>query len=95
VLFGVVGPTVEYGIGVYALERNKIINGEPGARVASFFLDGNAPGMLPLVGDGLLPPDIDGKTKRRTMLSRGLLARRTTVVRMAQRSMRSISGVSM
>jgi len=31
--------------------------------VVSFFLDGNAPGMLPLVGDGLLPADIDGKTK--------------------------------
>ena len=57
------GPTVEYGIGVYALERDKILAGDPNARVASFFLDGNAPGMLPLVGDGLLPPDIDGKTK--------------------------------
>ena len=57
------GPTVEYGIGVYALERDKMLEGDPNARVASFFLDGNAPGMLPLVGDGLLPPDIDGKTK--------------------------------
>lgn len=59
------GPTVEYGIGVYALERNKMLNGEPGARVVSFFIDGNDPGLLPLVGDGLLPPDIDGKTKPR------------------------------
>ena len=57
------GPTVEYGIGVYALERDKILAGDPNARVASFFLDGNDPGVLPLVGDGLLPPDIDGKTK--------------------------------
>src|SRR5213593_1755994 len=57
------GPTVEYGIGVYALERDKMLAGDPNARVVSFFLDGNAPGMLPLVGDGLLPPDIDGKTK--------------------------------
>jgi hypothetical protein len=57
------GPTVEYGIGVYALEKNKMINGLPGARAVSFFLDGNAPGMLPLVGDGLLPGDIDGKQK--------------------------------
>jgi len=57
------GPTVEYGIGVYALERDKIMAGDPNARVVSFFLDGNAPGVLPLVGDGLLPPDIDGKTK--------------------------------
>jgi hypothetical protein len=56
------GPTVEYGIGVYALEKNKMLNGEP-ARAVSFFLDGNAPGMLPLVGDGLLPADIDGKQK--------------------------------
>ena len=57
------GPTTEYGIGVYALDRNKMIEGDPRARVVSFFLDGNAPGMLPLVGDGLLPPDIDGKQK--------------------------------
>jgi len=56
------GPTVEYGIGVYALEKNKMVNGQP-ARSVSFFLDGNAPGMLPLVGDGLLPADIDGKQK--------------------------------
>jgi hypothetical protein len=56
------GPTTEYGIGVYGLEKNKMINGQP-ARAVSFFLDGNAPGMLPLVGDGLLPSDIDGKQK--------------------------------
>src|SRR5438552_7243291 len=55
------GPTIEYGIGVYALERDKMLAGDPNARVVSFFLDGNAPGMLPLVGDGLLPPDIDGR----------------------------------
>lgn len=59
------GPTVEYGIGVYALEKNKMVNGEP-ARAVNFFLDGNAPGMLPLVGDGLLPADIDGKQKPKT-----------------------------
>src|SRR5438132_8319058 len=59
------GPTVEYGIGVYALEKNKMVNGQP-ARAVSFFLDGNAPGMLPLVGDGLLPADIDGKQKPKT-----------------------------
>ena len=56
------GPTIEYGIGVYGLEKNKMVNGEP-ARSVRFFLDGNAPGMLPLVGDGLLPADVDGKTK--------------------------------
>src|SRR5262245_33140957 len=57
------GPTVEYGIGVYALEKNKMVNGDPNARVVSFFLDGNDPDILPLVGDGLLPADIDGKQK--------------------------------
>jgi hypothetical protein len=57
------GPTVEYGIGVYALEKNKMLNGLPNARAVSFFIDGNDPEMLPLVGDGLLPADIDGKQK--------------------------------
>ena len=56
------GPTVEYGIGVYALDRNKMINGEP-ARSVGFFIDGNDEALLPLVGDGLLPADIDGKQK--------------------------------
>src|SRR6184192_1311110 len=56
------GPTVEYGIGVYALEKNKMMNGQP-ARAASFFIDGNDPDLLPLVGDGLLAADIDGKQK--------------------------------
>ena len=56
------GPTVEYGIGVYGLEKNKMLNGQP-ARAVSFFLDGNDPDVLPLVGDGLLPADIDGKQK--------------------------------
>ena len=56
------GPTIEYGIGVYALEKSKMLNGEP-ARAVSFFLDGNDPEILPLVGDGLLPADIDGKQK--------------------------------
>jgi hypothetical protein len=57
------GPTVEYGIGVYGLEKNKMLNGEPNARFVSFFIDGNDPDLLPLVGDGLLPADIDGKQK--------------------------------
>jgi hypothetical protein len=56
------GPTIEYGIGVYGLEKNKMLNGQP-ARAVSFFLDGNDPAILPLVGDGLLPGDIDGKQK--------------------------------
>jgi hypothetical protein len=56
------GPTVEYGIGVYGLEKSKMIKGLP-ARSVAFFVDGNDPNLLPLVGDGLLPADIDGKTK--------------------------------
>jgi hypothetical protein len=54
------GDVTGYGISVYALEKNKMLAGNPKARAVQFFLDGNAPGMLPLVGDGLLPPDIDG-----------------------------------
>jgi hypothetical protein len=57
------GPTIEYGIGVYGLERQKMIKGNPNARVVSFFIDGNDPDLLPLVGDGLLPPDMDGSGK--------------------------------
>jgi hypothetical protein len=56
------GPTVEYGIGVYGLEKNKMVNGQP-ARSVRFFIDGNDPALLPLVGDGLLPADVDGKQK--------------------------------
>jgi hypothetical protein len=56
------GPTVEYGIGVYGLEKNKMLNGQP-ARAVSYFIDGNNPALLPLVGDGLLPADIDGSTR--------------------------------
>jgi hypothetical protein len=54
------GSQGEYGISVYGLEKNKMINGEPNARAVHFFLDGNDPAILPLVGDGLLPADIDG-----------------------------------
>lgn len=50
-----------YGISVYALEKNKMLNGQP-ARAVQFFLeDRNVP--LNLIGDGLLPADIDGKQK--------------------------------
>src|SRR5215211_422149 len=57
------GPTIEYGIGVYALEKNKMTDGDPNARSVRFFIDGNDPELLPLVGDGLLPADVDGKQK--------------------------------
>ena len=59
------GPTDEYGIGVYGLEKNKMVNGQP-ARAVHFYIDGNNPALLPLVGDGLLPADIDGKQKPKT-----------------------------
>src|SRR5438132_4585223 len=55
------GPTIEYGIGVYALERDKMLAGDPNARVVRFFLDGTPLPSNPLIGDGLLPPDIDGR----------------------------------
>lgn len=57
------GPTVEYGIGVYALEKRRMLTGDPKARSVGFFLDGNDPDVLPLVGDGLLPAYIDGKRR--------------------------------
>jgi hypothetical protein len=57
------GSQEEYGISVYALEKNKMIAGNPNARAVHFFLDGNDPAILPLVGDGLLPADIDGNKK--------------------------------
>jgi hypothetical protein len=53
------GPTVEYGISVYALERQKMIFGDPRARAVQFFLD-SAVIPIHLMGDGLLPVDIDG-----------------------------------
>ncbi len=57
------GPTEDiYGIGVYGLERNKMIEGDPNARAVSFLLEDSAV-PINLIGDGLLPPDIDGTTK--------------------------------
>ena len=49
-----------YGISVYALEKARMIAGDPTARAVHFFIDGNVPDLLPLVGDGLLPADFDG-----------------------------------
>lgn len=58
------GPTVEYGISVYALEKNKMLAGNPNARAVKFFLDSD---VVPLatIGDGLLPADIDGYRRPR------------------------------
>jgi len=56
--FGVVDESV-YGIGVYGLERDRMIAGDPNARSVGFLLDAT---RVPIsqIGDGLLPPDIDG-----------------------------------
>src|SRR4030095_8869204 len=45
-----------------------MVNGLAKARAASFFIDGlaNDAALLPLIGDGLLPADIDGKQKPKT-----------------------------
>jgi hypothetical protein len=57
--FGIVDESI-YAIGVYGLERERMIAGDPNARAASFLLqDGHVP--ISQIGDGLLPADIDGK----------------------------------
>ena len=53
------GDLGSYGISVYALEKNKMIAGNPNARMVHFFLD-SAVVPINLIGDGLLPADIDG-----------------------------------
>src|SRR5262249_18598644 len=52
------GSEGEYGISVYALEKNKMIDGNKNARAVHFFIDVNNPDLLPLVGKGLLPTDL-------------------------------------
>src|SRR6478672_6489195 len=56
------GLVTGYGISVYALEKNKMVNGLPTARAVQFFLDSSVV-PLELMGDGLLPADPDGKQK--------------------------------
>jgi hypothetical protein len=53
------GPAGEYGISVYALEKQQMILGDPNARAVQFFLD-SAVVPINLIGDGLLPADLDG-----------------------------------
>ena len=53
-----------YGISVYGLEKNKMVDGNPNARAVQFFLDSDVV-PINLIGDGLLPPDLDGKQKPR------------------------------
>lgn len=52
-------PAFKYGITAAALERSKMIKGDPNARIVRFFLDSD---FVPtyLMGDGLLPADVDG-----------------------------------
>ena len=59
------GFATRYGISVYALEKNKMVNGQAKARAVQFFLDSDVV-PISLMGDGLLPPDVDGKTKPKT-----------------------------
>jgi hypothetical protein len=49
------------GDALYALERNKMIDGAPDARMIKYLLTPDHAPYLP--GDGLLPPDIDGSRK--------------------------------
>jgi hypothetical protein len=56
------GTVDAYGISVYGLEKNKMVEGDPKARAVQFFLDSEEV-PLNLIGDGLLPADIDGKQK--------------------------------
>jgi len=59
--FGILDPDI-YGVGIYGLERNKMLAGNPGARAASVLLEQHQV-PINLFGDGLLPPDIDGQKK--------------------------------
>ena len=59
--FGIQDPNF-YGIGVYALDRNKLLVGNPNARAVRFILDSSVV-PINLMGDGLLPAMVDGKTK--------------------------------
>jgi hypothetical protein len=54
------GPTTEYQIGAYAINRHQLVEGDPDPTVVSFYLvDGVDP--LYLLGDGILPADQDGR----------------------------------
>jgi hypothetical protein len=59
--FGILDPDI-YGVGVYGLERNKMLAGDPTARAASVLLEQHQV-PINLFGDGLLPADIDGSIK--------------------------------
>jgi hypothetical protein len=54
------GPIDEYQIGVYAINRHQLVEGDPNPTVVSFYLV-NGVDPLYLLGDGILPADLDGK----------------------------------
>jgi hypothetical protein len=58
------GPTEDdYQIGIYAINRHQLVEGDPNPTVVSFYLTAPPVGTDPLylMGDGLLPADLDGK----------------------------------
>lgn len=48
------------GVGVYALELDRMLAGRTRVRGVGWYLDATNPALTPLVGDGLLPADVDG-----------------------------------
>ena len=82
------GPTVEYQIGIYAINRHQLVAGHPNPTVVSFYLvEGVDP--LYLLGDGLLPADLDGKRSRRRTAPSTSRGRWTTTTSTGRRSTRS------
>jgi hypothetical protein len=61
-----------YGISVYALEKAKMISGNPNARAVQFFIDSEVV-PLELIGDGLLPADIDGRRRPQANIAAPIL----------------------
>ena len=55
------GNVDSYGISVYALDKAAMLAGDPSAQAVQFFLDSEVV-PINLIGDGLLPADIDGTT---------------------------------
>jgi hypothetical protein len=87
------GPTIEYGIGVYALEKNKMVNGDPNARNVRFFIDGNDPDLLPLVGDVCCQQTpMVNRSRKQTRRFRSS-ERKTTMPLTVRPSTRSTSGI--
>src|SRR5262249_29427679 len=58
------GPTTQYGISVYALEKARMIERNPNARMVHFFLD-SAVVPISQIGYGLLPSDQDRQEEQR------------------------------